>query len=131
VTPVEDSAPPQFNVVAKISIGGSLGAGAGKKERELEEGDESATGGASVNASVKLAAELVYTHVMDESALKQYLAEADKLSEGGESSKQPEFGVLTKLNLWQAARPAQPTVQGQCSAMPRRRAACPKGTAWS
>lgn len=100
ISPVPGSVPPQYQVVFTIAAG--LAAEAKRAQIRSEKlaatpGKVKNTGSATGNLS--FGAALVFTHVMDEAAAKEYMKNADKVEAGAAKGETvaPEFGVYSKV----------------------------------
>ena len=100
IAAIPGSAPPQFQVVFTIAAG--LAAEA--KRAQIRSEKLAATPGtvantASATGNLSFGAALVFTHVMDEAAAKEYMKNADKVEAGAAKGETvaPEFGVYGKV----------------------------------
>lgn len=94
---IPGSTPTQYKVVMTLSESAQGALSAGKQRGgKMDPNSGSGTTG-SITGSASESIQLTYTHVMDEAAAREYMANVDAVQAGGASPPAPEFDVISKL----------------------------------
>lgn len=94
---IPGSSPTQYKVVMTLSESAQGALSAGKQRgSKMDPNAGSGTTG-SITGSASESIQLTYTHVMDEAAAREYMANVDAVQAGGASPPAPEFDVISKL----------------------------------